>query len=87
MKTYDQIASDLRAGRYQPVYFLYGEEPYYIDKVSDFIEHNVLDEMDRAFDQQVLYGRDITDIGTEHRQLLAAKERLREGEKLQQIEK
>lgn len=63
MKTYDQIASDLRAGRYQPVYFLYGEEPYYIDKVSDFIEHNVLDEMDRAFDQQVLYGRDITDIG------------------------
>lgn len=46
-----------------PVYFLYGEEPYYIDKVSDFIEHYVLDEADRSFDQQVLYGRDVQEIG------------------------
>jgi len=62
-KTYDQICGELRQQKYSPVYFLYGEEPYYIDKVSDWIEHYVLDEMDKAFDQQVLYGRDITDIG------------------------
>lgn len=61
-KTYDEICMELRQQKYAPVYFLHGEEPYYIDKVSDFIEHYVLDEMDKAFDQQVLYGRDITDI-------------------------
>lgn len=62
MQTYDQICSALRQQKYMPVYFLHGEEPYYIDKVSDYIEHYVLDEMDKAFDQQVLYGRDLTDI-------------------------
>lgn len=63
MKTYDQILGELRKQQYSPIYFLYGEEPYYIDKVSDYIEHYVLDEADRAFDQQVLYGRDLSDIG------------------------
>lgn len=63
MKTFEKIQDDLRKQKYAPVYFLYGEEPYYIDKVSDFIEHYVLDEADKAFDQQVLYGRDLTDIG------------------------
>ncbi|MCQ2334933.1 MAG: DNA polymerase III subunit delta [Paludibacteraceae bacterium] len=63
MKTYDQIIDELRKQRYAPVYFLYGKEPYYIDKVSDFIEHYVLDESEKAFDQQVLYGRDLNDIG------------------------
>ncbi len=48
----------LRAGKYAPMYFLYGEEPYYIDKVSDFIEENVLDPMAREFDQTILYGKD-----------------------------
>lgn len=62
MKTYDEIRKDLRAQKYAPVYFLYGEEPYYIDKISDYIEHYVLDEAEKAFDQQVLYGRDLTDI-------------------------
>lgn len=61
MKSYDQIIADLRKQKYAPVYFLYGEEPYYIDKISDFIERYALDEMDKAFDQQVIYGRDIPD--------------------------
>jgi len=62
-KTYDEIVSGLRQQQYMPVYFLYGEEPYYIDKVSNYIEQYVLDEMDKAFDQQVIYGRDVPDIG------------------------
>lgn len=37
-----------------------GEEPYYIDQISDFIEENVLDESEKGFNQQVMYGRDVT---------------------------
>ena len=43
-----------------PIYFLMGEEPYYIDKISDFIEENILDEAEKGFNQQVMYGRDTT---------------------------
>lgn len=55
----------LRAQQYAPVYLLCGEESYYIDKVSDWIEAHVLDEMAREFDQTVLYGKDLAgaDIG------------------------
>ncbi len=48
---------------YKPVYFLSGEEPYFIDQISDFIEKKVLDESEKEFNQTVLYGRD-TDVGT-----------------------
>ena len=37
-----------------------GEEAYYIDKVSDYIEANVLDEAEKGFNQMVLYGRDVS---------------------------
>ena len=37
-----------------------GEEPYYIDKISDYIEDNILDEADKGFNQMVLYGRDVS---------------------------
>jgi DNA polymerase-3 subunit delta len=49
----------LRAGNYAPVYVLCGEEPYYMDRVYEFIADNALDEMAREFDQQVVYGRDL----------------------------
>ena len=41
--TYDEIISDLKKRIYKPVYFLAGEEPYYIDLITDYIEENVLD--------------------------------------------
>ena len=41
--SHDQILSDLQQKRYAPVYFLMGEEPYYIDVISDYIQKNVLD--------------------------------------------
>jgi DNA polymerase-3 subunit delta len=49
----------LRAGQFAPVYILCGDEPYYADRVYEFVAANALDEMAREFDQQVLYGRDL----------------------------
>ena len=63
MKTYDQIMLELQKKQYLPVYFLAGEEPYFIDKVAAKIEREALDETAQSFDQQVLYGRDLEDIG------------------------
>ena len=57
--TYDQILSDIHKKNFAPVYFLTGEEPYFIDMISDTIENEALDEADRAFNQIVVYGRDV----------------------------
>ena len=59
IRKYDEIMKALNAGEYAPVYVLCGEEPYYIDRVYEFIAENALDEMSREFDQQVVYGRDL----------------------------
>jgi DNA polymerase-3 subunit delta len=55
-----QLVADIKNGNLKPIYFLMGEEPYYIDKISDFIEDNVLSEEEKGFNQMVLYGRDVT---------------------------
>ena len=55
-----QLVNDIKSGTIKPIYFLMGEEPYYIDKISDFIEQNVLMEEEKGFNQMVLYGRDVT---------------------------
>ncbi|WP_372746031.1 DNA polymerase III subunit delta [Lutibacter sp.] len=55
-----KIVSDIQSGNIKPIYFLMGEEPYYIDKISDFIEETILSEEEKGFNQMVLYGRDIT---------------------------
>ena len=54
------IVSDIKNGNIKPIYFLMGDEPYYIDKISDYIEENILDEAEKGFNQQVMYGRDVT---------------------------
>lgn len=54
------LVEDLKKGQIKPIYFLMGEEAYYIDKISDFIEDNLLDEAEKGFNQMVLYGRDVT---------------------------
>ena len=59
LKKFDDIMRAMRAGEYAPIYILCGEEPYYIDRVYEFIAANALDEMSREFDQQVVYGRDL----------------------------
>ncbi|QNM86630.1 DNA polymerase III subunit delta [Polaribacter pectinis] len=60
MNEINAIVSDIKKGNIKPIYFLMGEEPYYIDKISDFIEDTVLDEAEKGFNQQVMYGRDAT---------------------------
>ena len=61
--SYDQVMTDLRKKVYSPVYLLMGEEAYYIDLISDFIQKNVLIESEKEFDQSILYGKDV-DIRT-----------------------
>lgn len=61
--TYEQILADIRQKKYAPIYFLMGEEPYFIDMISDTLEDEVLDETEKAFNQIVVYGRDV-DIDT-----------------------
>ena len=56
---YEQILSDIHKKNFAPIYFLTGDEPYFIDMISDTIENEALDEADRAFNQIVLYGRDV----------------------------
>lgn len=53
-----QIVNDIQKGNIKPLYFLMGEEPYYIDKISDFIAENILTEEERGFNQMLIYGRD-----------------------------
>jgi DNA polymerase-3 subunit delta len=55
-----KIVNDIKAGNIKPIYFLMGEEPYYIDRLSDYIEKNILTEEEKGFNQTVLYGRDVS---------------------------
>lgn len=61
-ENYEEIMHDLRNKIYSPVYFLAGDEPYYIDLITGYIENNVLDEAEKAFNQIVLYGIDVTPV-------------------------
>jgi DNA polymerase-3 subunit delta len=56
--TYEEIIADLKNRIFRPVYFLAGEEPYYIDLIVDYIEEKVLPESDKAFNQIIVYGDD-----------------------------
>lgn len=59
-QTYIQLMKDLQARKFAPIYYLMGEESYYIDKVSDFIAGNVLAEEERDFNQTVVFGSDVS---------------------------
>lgn len=60
MERINQIVTDIKNGHIKPIYFLMGDEPYYIDKITDFIESNILTEEEKGFNQVVLYGRDVS---------------------------
>ncbi|SEB83972.1 DNA polymerase III, delta subunit [Tenacibaculum sp. MAR_2009_124] len=60
MNEVTHLINDIKNGNYKPIYFLMGEEPYYIDKISEYIESNVLDESEKGFNQVVMYGRDVS---------------------------
>ncbi len=56
--TFEKILGDIKNKIYSPVYFLAGDEPYYIDKITDYITANVLSDQEKAFNQVIFYGKD-----------------------------
>ena len=60
MNEVEKILAELEKKNYSPIYYLYGEEPFFIDFISDYIERNVLSDDEKAFNQQIVYGKDIT---------------------------
>ncbi|MFC2147408.1 DNA polymerase III subunit delta [Bacteroidota bacterium] len=58
MEEVKQIVNDIRNGNISPIYFLMGDEPYYIDKIAQFISDNILTEEEKGFNQMVLYGKE-----------------------------
>jgi len=63
--TYLQIIKEIKAKKYAPIYLLHGTESYYIDKISKYIEENVLTEGEKSFNQMIMYGKD-----TDHKTLI-----------------
>lgn len=55
-----KVLADLKGRKYDPVYFLQGEESYFIDAISDYVEKNVLSDAEKGFNQVVVYGKDCT---------------------------
>lgn len=62
--TPEAIVKELKAGKYAPIYFLQGDEPYYIDLISDYVEKHCVQPHERSFNQTILYGKDakISDV-------------------------
>lgn len=70
-QSFDAIMRELKAGRFLPVYVLMGDESYYIDQISDYIQNHVLKPDQQAFDQIVVYGLDtnaaqLTDLAMQY---------------------
>ena len=62
MEEAKRILKDIKAKQFQPIYFLMGEESFFIDTISDYIQNNVLEEHERDFNQTIVYGKD-TNVG------------------------
>ncbi len=58
--SFESIMRDLEAGKYAPVYYLMGDESYYIDKITDYIANHALQPEERDFNQTVVFGSDVT---------------------------
>ena len=60
MNEVKNIIANIKKGIIAPIYFLMGEEPYFIDVVANYLEKHLLEEDQKGFDQLVLYGQDVT---------------------------
>ncbi|MFN8287863.1 MAG: DNA polymerase III subunit delta [Chitinophagales bacterium] len=56
---FESIAADIKKRKFAPVYFFCGEEPYFIDQLVDLLEAHVLNDMEKAFNQTIAYGKDV----------------------------
>ena len=54
----EAVLKDLKSKKFAPIYFLQGDEPYFIDLITGFIEKNAIPEFEKGFNQLVLYGKD-----------------------------
>lgn len=57
--TFDQIFSELKKKIYHPVYFLSGEENFYIDRLAEYFDKNILTDSEKEFNQTVVYGKEV----------------------------
>jgi DNA polymerase-3 subunit delta len=55
-----KILNEIKQGNIKPIYFFMGEEPYYIDRLTEYIEDNIMTEEEKGFNQMVLYGKDVS---------------------------
>lgn len=58
--TFNQIMTELKSGKYRPIYFLMGNEPYFIDQITNYIVQNAMPKSQRDFNQIIMYGKDVT---------------------------
>ena len=58
MEEVKRIVDEVKAGKIRPIYFLMGDEPYYIDRIATYLEDTILTEDERGFNQMVLYGKE-----------------------------
>ncbi len=56
---FNQIMTELKSGKYRPIYFLMGDEPYFIDKITNYISENALPKNQKDFNQIIMYGKDV----------------------------
>ena len=56
--TLESLMKDLQNKVYKPIYFFTGNEPYYIDKLTDFMLATIIPETEKAFNQSIIYGKD-----------------------------
>jgi DNA polymerase-3 subunit delta len=88
-----KILTDLKAKKYAPVYVLQGEETYYIDLISKYIEDHTLSESEKGFNQVILYGKDVSmaQVLTQARRFPMMAERqvviVREAQEIQDLNK
>ncbi len=61
--TPDVVIKEIKSKNYKPVYFLHGDEPYYLDSIADLLESKVVPEAEKGFNQFIIYGKDLDVTG------------------------
>lgn len=59
--TYEDIIADVKNRQFKPIYFVYGDETYYIDQIFERFEKDILTDEEKEFNYRLMYGKDIED--------------------------
>lgn len=52
------VIKEIKSGKFEKIYFLHGEEPYFIDAITDAIIEHALEDHERDFNQSIIYGKE-----------------------------